>query len=837
MCEKENILALAEWILEVIKEDSEIHETFVEILNQNLKEMWRDVSTLNLTWRQQKEGWHEGMRELGEQHMERWSEKEVSLRGGEVKPPADLLNRLDNPAWGNDPAREKPTKDIETRTEINVEGKRIIKEINRHIKVIKVNPSIVEFRHRDWYTKCGYPVGKYLETEFREKWKELEHDPILGFMYRPDTTMEEMLLRQNNYRVKMLNNLAKMARDGKKKEFDQLCWILGKRSNSFRQLMITETLEKIWTMPENRKRRICFQLEKILKHLIPSFNYRRVNIPKADGGVRPLSVPLEESRILGKWLLWQLEIWIWGAEQKGPVFDEHQHGSIKNRGCLEAWDYFFEEVMQEKFIMEFDIGKCFDNISWKAVEEVITELNVPKNLRAMILETMMIAPDHLPAGEWDEEESKRIKAAGWARWTAEAPYKSKWERARDWVLEPMKQWAKQSQAKEFAKRRACSSANLIRECWERIGKPMPAEIRDTIEWRISEGLPITMTEYLPHRMKEKERQNYAFIVSEKIAGLEEMSIRTEKDQDYRKFIKASGESYQVVKGLPQGWALSPILTNLVLRGIIAKTAKGVMYLDDGLIAGDSLRSVNVAHTINKLAEKGLTFSGKKVKWIKMNGEWLSGIKFLGMYWDQEKGWRANTRNGSQVRVPDGVGDRDWGSMGRAGEEHLARRAQRLNVRRVQLSYAYNKGGQYNGKQWYPISPDFLWYQAWKDDRRINGIQKERMMARAQWGQLCLVGRKEGRIIDQLEILSFQARGRLWEELSVKREDGTRVLKKGIRMEAYEKEFWERFNEEYIKSENNMTMNEELEVETAHWEEVRSKIRALQEQRTKRILGN
>jgi len=55
-----------------------------------------------------------------------------------------------------------------------------------------------------------------------------------------------------------------------------------------------------------------------------------------------------------------------------------------------------------------------------------------------------------------------------------------------------------------------------------------------------------------------------------------------------------------------------MITNLILRDMIDKGATAVTYLDDGIIAGDSLADINIAHTINNLQEKGLNLAGKKV---------------------------------------------------------------------------------------------------------------------------------------------------------------------------------------------------------------------------------
>lgn len=51
----------------------------------------------------------------------------------------------------------------------------------------------------------------------------------------------------------------------------------------------------------------------------------------------------------------------------------------------------------------------------------------------------------------------------------------------------------------------------------------------------------------------------------------------------------------------------------MLRDIIPEGNAGVTYLDDGIIAGNNLKEVDVANLINELQDKALHLAGKKVK--------------------------------------------------------------------------------------------------------------------------------------------------------------------------------------------------------------------------------
>lgn len=75
--------------------------------------------------------------------------------------------------------------------------------------------------------------------------------------------------------------------------------VQGKHSKAFRQILITETVPKIRGESLATKFRVVAGMHKIMYHYIPSFNYKRVNIPKPDGQDH-YRYPCVESRILGK---------------------------------------------------------------------------------------------------------------------------------------------------------------------------------------------------------------------------------------------------------------------------------------------------------------------------------------------------------------------------------------------------------------------------------------------------------------------------------------------------------------------------------------------------------
>lgn len=54
-----------------------------------------------------------------------------------------------------------------------------------------------------------------------------------------------------------------------------------------------------------------------------------------------------------------------------------------------------------------------------------------------------------------------------------------------------------------------------------------------------------------------------------------------------------------------------MLTNLVLRDVLERSKEKVLYLDDGLIAGEKPEDLEVEEMIERLNEKGLSLSNEK----------------------------------------------------------------------------------------------------------------------------------------------------------------------------------------------------------------------------------
>lgn len=73
--------------------------------------------------------------------------------------------------------------------------------------------------------------------------------------------------------------------------------------------------------------------------------------------------------------------------------------------------------------------------------------------------------------------------------------------------------------------------------------------------------------------------------------------------------------------MPQGWALSPVLTNLVLSDVLKATRlEGVLFLDDGVVGTDEDIEQEMIWIAGGLRERGFEYSMKKVRYVKLDGK-------------------------------------------------------------------------------------------------------------------------------------------------------------------------------------------------------------------------
>lgn len=697
---------------------------------------------------------------------------------------------------------EGGTEATQTREQWTTGSKWLDKILNRdnpsHLKAIMLQEAVASWRDGAWRTKAGHDVTRWVESSYKRKWLKMRdhHWETLYRNWNMETGLSDNLLRTNNYRVRMWGKLAKLRERKDKEKFEKLARMLWKSSWAFRISLIDQVLPKYYEIPERNWKKIWEDLMEIRRWDIPAFTFRRVNIPKPDGSTRPLAVPNVAWRIKSKYMLLITELWI-GKEG----YAEHQFGAIPGKGTTEAWNYTWERIIPQKCIMEFDLAKCFDSIKLTAIEEVMEKHDLPDYLKHYIKQSIKFSNEVLPRVEKEAEWTKLVGKRAGALENAMSELLNEEEREMLAEMEEENRVAERENLRRtshFHNQTACQNLTRLLRLYPELEPEIIEELQKT-------GIQDDRNVDPEYKKADKDRPYWNLIKKnskekDRTKGLHRLLRKTAAPARAKDFdamqawmeeeVTGEDEGRQMyedetlITGLPQGWALSPMLTNLVLKDVLERSKEKVLYLDDGLIAGEKPEDLEVEEMIERLNEKGLSLSNEKTSWIKVDGVWRKPLKFLGTEYDGET-WKAATRAGGKIVLKDPE-RKDWGSFenswGNSKDTPLIERLMsQMKTSSALLDYMYNEGKKdEEGKE---MSSDELWVRAWKkyykglkNDMQAIAVRKDWDMVMKQQKVVESEARHLGPYKPPREWRSLQEWVRLIEKRGISRpEPGERLV--------------------------------------------------------------
>jgi hypothetical protein len=455
----------------------------------------------------------------------------------------------------------------------------------------------------------------------------------------------------NRYLERVAFTLTKYAVNGQVCEYNKLSGITQRKSIAFRVLALNRTIDNWFTLPIKKLDKIWRDLSHICRTNSSKLKYKRVWIDKKPGDyARPLGVPTPAWRCWSYMKMDHLERFYKGTGSLQPW----QHGGRSGVGVLSCYKQLIPRMLTENTIYEFDIKGFFDNISHEKIIQKVKE--------TLGIET--------------------------SRWVSEILS----SKPMKYVL-PSEQDDKAYQEYLADSRPALPNADIFEREWKVVETHGPASISIDYKKKLS-GIPTDiqweeLSEYDKAFYKERFTidclRRYNIQMTRNSSGGELLVPLSGNAMDLASYfleVRKFGQEIlarprseaiplerehardawknlgQPGKGVPQGLGTSPFLSTFLTDTYLYELGTDkkalIMYMDDGILFARNKAEMEklIIRLKELLGALGLEMEPAKSRYVKLEGEWLDSVKFLGLrFLPKENTIMSDTRGGTQIKFP------------------------------------------------------------------------------------------------------------------------------------------------------------------------------------------
>lgn len=373
----------------------------------------------------------------------------------------------------------------------------------------------------------------------------------------------------------------------------------------------------------------------LMQHYLKFF---RIYIPKGESSHRPLGVPTLAWRIFQK--MWLPPLLVFTSD----MLPDNFHGYIPQRGTGTAWREILKTVIHKQNIYEVDFKQFFPSVdSDFLLSFMLKKWNITLPVAIYLYQLNQSLPIFLESKSHDliHGEVRFTPAHQVSLIENQAKILGSRQGDRKRLIPGLSAAGLEDMDPYF------TETQLLTD----YSQPMqPLTVNSNI---FTEGNQFTYT----------PGNTAAWIEAQRVTPFDpNRQLRRELDLEFKGNI-----------GLPQGGSLSPYLSILYLQEVLNHLDKPsdvefLFYADDGIFYSDNKASLT--NWLNKISSGkeectlpyyNININKEKSGWVKVNGEWLTPLKFLGLQLVPSRDGKlsnfklfAKTREGSNLEFGPGL---------------------------------------------------------------------------------------------------------------------------------------------------------------------------------------